>query len=308
MKKYPSCPICGPARLSPWAQARDLEYFTTPDTFQYLKCASCGSLLIHPVPFRQLSLIYPGNYYSFTGGKASLVEKVKQALDRRSLGRLLEKIPGKSMDVLDVGGGTGWMLDLLKSADPRVSFTQVVDMDPKAGKRAKAKGHAYYQGPIESFKTGRKFHLVLLFNLIEHVKDPVGVLKKIERLLAPGGLLLVKTPNIDSLDARLFRRLNWGGYHCPRHWVLFNEAGFRKAAGKTRLKISSLAYTQGAPFWAQSVMMLLFRWRLIRYSRQKPLVCHPFFPLLAALFAGFDFLRGLFFKTSQMMVLLKKTS
>jgi SAM-dependent methyltransferase len=236
------------------------------------------------------------------------VEKVKQALDRRFLRGILRKIPGGFIDVLDVGGGTGWMLDLLKSTDPRVSFTQVVDMDPKAGKLARAKGHAYYRGPIESFRTGRKFHLVLLFNLIEHVRYPVRVLRQIEGFLAPRGILLAKTPNTDSLDARLFRHLNWGGYHCPRHWVLFNEAGFRKAVEKTRFKISSLIYTQGAPFWAQSVMMALWRWKLIRISRQRPLVYHPLFPLLAAFFAGVDFLRGLFFKTSQMLILLRKPS
>ena len=258
------------------------------------------------MPVHQLSVIYPKNYYSFTGNNASMAEKIKQALDKRRFKECLKKIQSPLISVLDIGGGTGWMLDAVKQCDARVTFTQVVDMDAQAGAQARAKGHAYFKGPIESFTTNKRFQIVLMFNLIEHVRDPVKVLKKIEKILAPGGLLLVKTPNIDSLDARLFRHSNWGGYHCPRHWVLFNENSFKIAQGQTSLELLSQTYTQGAPFWAQSVMMKLRRWKWIHYTKEKPLAAHPLFPILSAFFAGFDFARGLFFKTSQMLILLRK--
>lgn len=305
MVKAPACPICGSRKTYPWAQATDLEYFTTDQVFDYLRCDDCGTLFIQPVPAKELARIYPSNYYSFQEGNSSLVERVKQALDRRMFRRLLRSLPGERLDVLDVGGGTGWMLDLVRQSDPRVAFTQVVDMDAKAKKRAVAKGHAYFQGTIERFSGPRKFHLVLMINLIEHVQDPVKVLQKVQKLLAPGGLLLIKTPNTDSWDARLFRRSNWGGYHCPRHWVLFDESSFKKALSRTRLELSSLTYTQGAPFWAQSVMMALRRMGLVSYAKEKPLVYHSLFGPLAALFAAFDILRGILFKTSQMFIVLK---
>ncbi len=305
MPPSPPCPLCGSKQNKLWASATDLEYLTTSQTFQYFKCPQCSCLFIHPVPVNKLSVIYPPNYYSFSGDQPSWVEKAKQTMDARWLRRILGRISVDQINILDVGGGTGWMLDLLKNIDPRVALTQVVDMDQKAAQKARAKGHRYFQGPIEAFATRQKFHLVLMFNLIEHVKDPIQVLQKIQKVLVPGGLLLVKTPNIDSWDAQLFRHGNWGGYHCPRHWVLFNETSFTKALGKTRLELLSLTYTQGAPFWTQSVMIGLYKRKLIHYTKEKPLVDHPLFPVLAAFFAGFDFLRGLFFKTSQMLILLR---
>lgn len=304
--KTPLCPVCLSKKTGPFAKARDLEYLTSEDIFTYYHCDSCGSLFLHPVPSGRLSEIYPPSYYSFHEGKTSLIEKVKQALDRRMFAKALRGLPGKELAVLDIGGGTGWLLDLVRASDQRVQFTQVVDMDPQAKRTAEAKGHSFFKGTIEGFRPTQKFDLVLMINLIEHVKDPVAILQKVERLLKPGGMVLIKTPNIDSLDARLFRNRNWGGYHCPRHWVLFEENSLRKALSRTRLVLFSLRYTQGAPFWAQSLMMGLFQKGLIRYTYEKPLVVHPLFAPLAALFAVFDLLRSPFTKTSQMVVLLKK--
>jgi SAM-dependent methyltransferase len=304
--KTPLCPVCLSKRTDPFAKARDLEYLTSNEVFAYYHCASCGALFLHPVPSGRLREIYPPSYYSFHEGKDSLVEMIKQALDRRMFAKALRDLPGDELSVLDVGGGTGWLLDLVRASDLRVKFTQVVDMDPQAKRAAVSKGHAFFQGTIERFRPNRKFDLVLMINLIEHVKDPVAILQKVEKLLKPGGMVLIKTPNSDSLDARIFRHRNWGGYHCPRHWVLFEENSLRKALSRTRLGLSSLRYTQGAPFWAQSLMMGLFQKGNIRYTREKPLVVHPLFAPLAAFFAAFDLLRSPFMKTSQMVILLKK--
>jgi len=302
----PSCPVCGAKGSQLWAQAKDWEYRTSDETFHYYKCGDCGCLLIHPVPLKRLREIYPSNYYSFSGGKTSLVEEVKRRLDRAWLKRLASLVPGEGpLAALDIGGGTGWMLDELKAVEPRLTRTQVVDLDPAAAKEAKRKGHAYFNGPVETFKTQDKFHLILMINLIEHVKDPVAVLKKVRGLLAPGGVAFLKTPNIDSWDARLFRHRHWGGYHCPRHWVLFDAPSFRRALDKAGLKEHSLAYTQGAPFWALSVLIAWLGEAGLRRRGKEPLFRHALYAPLAAAFAALDLARGLFFKTSQMMITVK---
>src|SRR6185503_8982523 len=114
-------------------------------------------------------------------------------------------------------GGTGWLLDLLRETDPRIRHTQIVDLDPAAAEPARAKGHHYACQRIEDFQGGRRFDLVLLMNLIEHVESPRRLLAKVEDLLAPAGVVLIKTPNVDALDARAFRDTYWAGLHVPRH-------------------------------------------------------------------------------------------
>jgi len=301
-----TCFLCGQADLTHWAKATDVEYFTTKEYFSFNECPNCRLLLIDPVPEDQLSVIYPSNYYSFAGQKKSIVNSIKESLDKKLFRNILKDLPGNHLKVLDVGGGSGWLLDVIRSISPRVKTTQVVDIDPQAEQLAKEKGHQYFCGRIEDFDTAEQFDFVLLLNLIEHVADPLAVLKKIETILKPGGVVLIKTPNYDALDARMYRHRNWGGLHCPRHWVLFSKESFTKILSAAGLTMKSFSYTQGAPFWTVSVLAAMQRRGWVKMSAERPAYKHPLFPVFLGLFAAFDILRKPFAKTSQMFITVSK--
>ncbi len=299
------CPVCKAKDIQIWSVAKDYEYFSTTDEFTYYDCNYCKTIFIHPVPVNQLKKIYPHNYYSFANKPKGVVVRLKEWLDKRFFKAILKQIPEKKINVLDIGGGTGWIPDLLKKCDDRIGFTQIVDIDEKAKSIAEKNGHAYFNGPIEEFATTTRFHLILMLNLIEHVADPLSVLQNAQSLLAPGGMIVIKTPNTDSRDARLFKKSYWGGLHCPRHWIIFSAANFKLLLQSTNLKIKSLKYTQGAPFWAFSIIAALHRRKIVTISATKPLIYHWLFAPVSAVFALFDFIRRPFTKTSQMFILLK---
>lgn len=292
----------------PWCTATDVEYFSTSEPFTILHSREHDVLFIDPVPKDRLHEIYPPTYYSFSDPSASLVQRIKAWLDRRLFRAVLGAIPGESLSALDVGGGAGWMLDAARAVDPRVQHTQVVDIDPEPAATANAHGHAYFCGRIEEFETDRRYDLVLLLNLIEHVERPLEVLESVRAKLTPEGRILVKTPNWDSLDARIFRHKSWAGFHCPRHWVLFTRKSFEHLAREAGLEVAEFKYTQGAPFWAASVLSSLRDAGLCRIDRERPVVRHPLFGPLNAAFAAFDFMRMPFAKTSQMFFVLRKRS
>lgn len=300
-----ACLACGAQQSSLWATAHDIEYCTTGDSFDYRRCQQCGVLFIDPVPVARLSEIYPTNYYSYAAPGKSPTHAIKAALDRRFFRSILAQLPGASLRVLDVGGGAGWELKALRDSDSRVVGTRVVDLDPGAQRLAEANGHAYFCGRIEDFDTTERYDLVTLLNLIEHVQDPRSVLRKVRGLLAPGGLVLIKTPNWEALDAAVFRNTSWAGLHCPRHWVLFTRESFERLAADVGLKTRVASFTQGAPFWAASALGWLASRGVVRITRERPVVYHPLFGLLAAGFAAFDFMRRPFARTSQMFFVLE---
>ena len=302
----PACPVCAHAHTQPWSTAKDYEYFTSDKTYDYFHCTGCDCIFIHPVPLAELHLIYPSNYYSFVTAKKNPVTAIKEWLDARYFRKLLKALPGGHLSVLDVGGGTGWLSTLLKKHEPRIGTTQIVDIDAQAGTQARAAGHEYFEGTLEAFETDTRYDLVLMLNLIEHVADPLAVLNKAARLLKPNGVILVKTPNCDSLDARIFHKSYWGGLHCPRHWVIFSEKSFRRLMQDTPLSIKALEYTQGGPFWAFSFIIALHRKGWLNVSRQRPVIFHPLFPFFGAATAAFDFLRRPFARTSQLFLVLGK--
>ena len=301
-----NCPNCKNTAVTQYCKATDVEYFTTADTYTFFECADCGILFIDPMPISLLATIYPANYYSFTNMNRSISFRIKDWLDAIFYKKILKKIPGQALRVLDVGGGTGTLLDSVKRADKRVSFTQVVDLDANAKTIAERKGHQYYQGPIENFEDPHGYDVILMLNLIEHVADPAAVLSKAAALLNTNGVIIIKTPNYQSLDARLFRNTYWGGLHCPRHWVIFSRDSFSKLSHQCHLSIRQFSYTQGAPFWSFSILNWLHAKKWITADKERPIIYHPLFGVISVCAAAIDFARKPFAPLSQMFFVLSK--
>lgn len=299
------CLACKSSNVTHWATAHDIEYHAVDGCFEYVRCKECASLSIVNPPVDRLGEIYPENYYSFSEDGMSPVERIKQWFDRRQFAKLFAKVPGEQLAALDVGGGAGWLLTLAKSVEPRLTETMVVDLDAAAEARAQHAGHDFYLGPVETFETDRRFNVIFMLNLIEHVADPLEVLKRMRALLAPGGVIFIKTPNHDSIDARLFRNDSWGGLHCPRHWVIFTPESFTKTATRAGLQVDAISLTQGAPFWTVSLLHLLQKAKLVHIDRNRPMVAHPLFGPISAMVAAIDMIRSPFMRTSQMFATLR---
>lgn len=301
-----ACLVCKSESTQPFAVARDIEYYSSGQSFEYRVCSECGCVSLPVPPISQLNVIYPSNYYSYQPQVRSWVGAIKDRFDLRLFSWCLARLPDRALTVLDVGGGVGSQLELIRTSDQRVHETTIVDIDAAAQTLATANGHAFFCQRIEEFQNPAKFDLILALNLIEHVSDPVRVLGKLHECLTPEGLLVIKTPNLDSLDARLFRHHNWGGYHCPRHWVLFTEDTLRSMCAKIGLTCVHFEYTQGAPFWAVSCLGWLRKWRFVRLDSDHPAYRHPLYPFLIIIFAVVDFARKPWSKTSQMFFVLQR--
>lgn len=297
------CPVCKSIGEL-WCITQDWEYRSTKDFYTYLKCPSCKTLFLKELEGNDLRTIYPPNYYSFISKTSNGIFKLKDWWDGSFYKSILKKIAADNLSVLDVGGGTGHVLDTLKKADERISYTEIIDIDKNAQKIAEKKGHVYDCSTIEAYHTEKKFEVILLLNIIEHVANPADLIKKMKLFLSDNGIIIIKTPNADSLDARLFRHQYWGGLHCPRHWIIFTEPSFKNMLNGTGLTLQRIKYTQGAPFWAYSVINI-FRKKDINIIK-IPLIESPFFSALSIAFACFDICRSFFSRTSQMFIILKK--
>jgi SAM-dependent methyltransferase len=137
---------------------------------------------------------------------------------------LLRQVPRRRAGgrVLDIGCGSGGYLAILAELGWKCS-----------GVETGAKSRAYAQtvlgldvreGPLEACGfPDASFDVVTLWHVIEHLPDPRATLREIRRVLKPDGLLLLRTPNVESWEASLFRG-NWYGLDAPRHLYLFSPA------------------------------------------------------------------------------------
>jgi hypothetical protein len=109
------CLVCD-STLHFYCNAYDSEYVTSDDIFEYAKCDKCETISIIQ-DIKDLNSIYPKNYYSFSkdAGK-SILNKIKDFIEVKMFKGIVDKLYGNDLSVLDVGGGTGWVLNSLKKS------------------------------------------------------------------------------------------------------------------------------------------------------------------------------------------------
>lgn len=152
---------------------------------------------------------------------AMLVPSARHAIDSQ-----YRNLPKKG-SVLDVGCGNGEFIARLKSCGWDACG---IDIDANAVAKARSAGVEAQVGGLELFAgQSERFDSITMHHVIEHFHDPVAALRDCYRLLKPGGVLWMATPNIDSYGHAHFGKF-WRGLEAPRHLVLFNESSLRDAA------------------------------------------------------------------------------
>jgi SAM-dependent methyltransferase len=102
-------------------------------------------------------------------------------------------------------------------------------MDRAAAEKARRFTDEVHVGDVLAapFAPGR-FDVVTALHVLEHVPDPVRLVRRMVEWLAPGGLLIIEVPNAAGLGARLFQGA-WVGLELPRHLSHFSPETLRNA-------------------------------------------------------------------------------
>jgi 2-polyprenyl-3-methyl-5-hydroxy-6-metoxy-1,4-benzoquinol methylase len=176
--------------------------------------------LEHEIQWDDAKLARLWNYYSRSSSfSESYFSKVFG-------GRLLLKsgLPLREpLQVLDVGCGPGEMWEHLVRLGSRWSYTGMDSSSESVDRlRSRAQGHAQFKAALHvtaypSPVAEGSMDVVLLIEVVEHLADGAldAVLSEVVRVLKPGGLLLVSTPNEENLPA--------GMRFCPECGAIFHQ-------------------------------------------------------------------------------------
>lgn len=235
----PECPLCGSQRLEPqgsisyveiWGRlARDWEVpFSEGVRLQnspasaasLLECGRCGLLHFDPIA--------PGD----SGFYTELMSAVDYEEHRWEFEVVAALVP-RTASIVDLGCGSGAFLRGLEGhAGVRVG----VDRNDRWGAMMTSKGVTFVAGDVSDLQAHAgpargPFDAVCAFQLIEHLADPVELVRQASRSLAPHGRLYVAVPN------RRRRVRTTEVLDCPPHHVtrwdadqlleLANQCGLR---------------------------------------------------------------------------------
>ena len=153
--------------------------------------------------------------------------------------RLLEK-PAQDIRLLDVGCSSGAFLFVASQVGFRA---EGVEPAAKAARSAIQAGYKVHSGTLQSagFAAG-SFDALTLFEVIEHIKDPLELLKECRRVLRQEGILLIGTGNTKSWTAAIMKS-RWQYFHIEQHGghiSFFNPMSMRLLAERTGFSLQSL--------------------------------------------------------------------
>ena len=261
------CCLCNIEDVDPIGVGEDFEYRTSADTFLAVRCRRCGLVFLDPRPADdEAGRIYPDHYHAFgfDAKEFGLVYAIRRRLEARRVLNWCHGLPVNAK-ILDVGCGDGFHLQLLREFGRRSWTLEGVDTDLRAAEAARKSGLKVHHGAVEELTRTGGYHLILMVMTIEHLADPVGVLKSVRSLLAPGGRVVIVTDNAASPDFAIFGGRHWGGYHFPRHFNLFTRETLAQLAQKAELEVERIVTDFSPVNWVYSIRNWLDDWGAPRW-------------------------------------------
>jgi SAM-dependent methyltransferase len=197
LSNYP-CPVCAASSTVP-------RY--TVSGFAIVACRSCGMIYVDPrVRNEELVAIYRSGY--FDQGSDSIYENYEQIAPLRI--RTFAKwyvlckryLPEGYSSALDIGCAAGYFLDLLKQEGWR--HVEGIELDPRMVASLRKRSYAIADVPLEQFVPSKRYQLITLFDVLEHLPDINNDFEKLSSMLAENGIIALVTPNYASFQRKLF--------------------------------------------------------------------------------------------------------
>lgn len=230
------CPACG-------ANKHRL-LFSSFDDYPYVDCLTCGTWYIPHVVDEELFGAYykrcPEAYEIVERFTAQRLEVGRAESDRVRMDDYFAEVEpllsGQARNFLDVGCGVGHSLEV---AADRGWAACGVDTSPSIIEAGRKRGlNIVHPDEIEQ---GRSFSLIALWETLEHLNDPFGVLSAVFPRLDNEGLLAITVPNQQALEARLMRQdvawINGGAGFGTVHINLFQPSSLEHLLGRVGFQI-----------------------------------------------------------------------
>jgi len=206
-----------------------------PDRIHYrmVKCNACGLVRSDPVAdAATLGELYRQSTFDYGPEVTNL---------RRTYGRYLDRLEAFGVhkhSLLEIGCGNGFFLE---EAQAR-GYADVRGVEPSSEAIAEAAPGVRERIVCDMMRPGlfaeASFDVVCLFQVFDHLPDPVGVLSESRRVLKPGGFALILNHNIEALSARLL------GERSPiidlEHTFLFTTATLSRLAQAQKFTVCEI--------------------------------------------------------------------
>jgi len=215
-----TCRLCGPAAFRPFALVNG---------FNLQRCKSCSLIQItDDLADIDLRDYYGRDFFDEVyskiqaegGGRSKEYQKFNFRMEE------IEKLKPEKGNILDVGCSFGFFLDVARTRGWNpvgVEFGEFAAKFAQDSLELEVHVTDILDAPLKE----NCFDVITMWNVVEHVDDPVEVLKRLNALMKVGGLLILTTGDVDCYLRRV-QGLRWRSFVPPIHIANYNVSAMNK--------------------------------------------------------------------------------
>ncbi|MCK5005225.1 MAG: class I SAM-dependent methyltransferase [Candidatus Aminicenantes bacterium] len=208
------CPLCDSDKIGTFKKGTiNTENISTDDfkitdstygsVWDFSKCSSCSFVFSNP-RIDEKSLI---EFYSELEDNEYTDEWEGREKNFRTIIKRLGKFEISGNKLLDIGAASGIFVRL--AAENGYSAEGIEPSTQLAREAGEKFGIKIFEGTIDDYSSDGQFSVVTLLDLIEHVNDPAEFMDKVSPLVKKGGILVIVTPDIQSIPPKILRNRWW---------------------------------------------------------------------------------------------------
>ena len=228
------CPVCGSkncqGRYEKWG-------------YKIFRCIDCTHVFVDAeIPKKELERIYKKKYFE-RGGKyrknksGENIVPDTQAPNYNNRIKLLQRFKDKGK-LLDVGCAEGFFL---KTAE-NIYDVEGIEISKHASVCARNSLKLNVkEATLQNFKTNTRYDIITLWDVIEHLHNPIQQLRIINELLKKEGVLVISTGDISSLSAKISGK-KWHLMTPPQHLQFFSKKSLINAIERSGFSIEKILY------------------------------------------------------------------
>lgn len=234
MKSNDHCPFC---------EGSSTKLILKETTFKIFECKNCGIASTHPAPSipDYASMDFHSKANAANEDQLTSIKDLPidwQNLIEKQI-ELIKIYFHKDSNILEIGCGEGILLDELF----KHGFQNVEGIEPSryAAIRGEKKELKIINAFFDPDKVTKKYDLVIMSHVFEHIEQPVGFLENISTILNPKGSIMLTQTNYKGLIPR-WQKEKWYAWVPEQHFWHFTIPGLSKFMGTKNYHLIDSAY------------------------------------------------------------------
>lgn len=230
------CPLCGGTEASPHYCSQQVLKLNNRKSFPpaklWMKCKDCGNYYTYDFPVMKVGQI--NGHYTKSNKNEELQNRFPLHMYNEIFNRIGTFTKGK--DYLEIGVGNGEMLAVAQEFGYNTDAIEICKEDCE--KISAALDIDIKWCDVVEYNTDKKYDVIIMGDVFEHVTKPVQVLKKAKEMLKDGGVLWLSTPNYNCGYARMqkFKHCMW---HELNHYTYVSFESLKEILDKMDMEVVS---------------------------------------------------------------------